>query len=116
MIDPNSEGDPDTYLGLNWTITADEGVCVPDRTINDYCGVHTNSGVLNHWFYILTVGAAGTNNATNLLDRDTYVTGIGMRKSAEIAYLVERDFLTANSTFADARVASIAVASSFILC
>jgi Zn-dependent metalloprotease len=33
-----------------------------------------------------------------------------MRKSAEIAYLVERDFLTANSTFADARVASIAVA------
>jgi hypothetical protein len=35
-----------------------------------------------------------------------------MRKSAEIAYLVERDFLTANSTFADARVASIAVASS----
>jgi Zn-dependent metalloprotease len=78
---------------------------------------NTNSGVLNHWFYILTVGAAGTNNATNLLDRDTYdVTGIGMRKSAEIAYLVERDFLTANSTFADARVASIAVASSFILC
>jgi Zn-dependent metalloprotease len=70
---PNSEGDPDTYLGLNWTITADEGVCVPDRTINDYCGVHTNSGVLNHWFYILTAGAAGTNNATNLLDRDTYV-------------------------------------------
>jgi hypothetical protein len=35
-----------------------------------------------------------------------------MRKSAEIAYLVERDFLTANSTFADARVASITVASS----
>jgi Zn-dependent metalloprotease len=60
MIDPNSEGDPDTYLGLNWTITADEGVCVPDRTINDYCGVHTNSGVLNHWFYI-TITAAGGN-------------------------------------------------------
>jgi bacillolysin len=113
MIDPNSKGDPDTYQGTNWVMTADEGVCVPDRTINDYCGVHTNSGVLNHWFYILTVGAKGTNNATNLLDRDTYdVTGIGMAKAAEIAYLVERDFLTANSTFADARVASIAVASS----
>lgn len=113
MIDPNSKGHPDTYLGTNWTITADEGVCVPDRQVNDYCGVHTNSGVLNHWFYILTVGAVGTNNALNPLDRDTYdVTGIGMRKAAEIAFLVERDFLTANSTFADARVASIAVASS----
>jgi bacillolysin len=113
MSDPNSEGDPDTYQGTNWVMTADEGVCVPDREVNDYCGVHTNSGVLNHWFYILTEGASGTNNATNILDRDTYdVTGIGMRKAAEIAYLVERDFLTANSTLADARVASIAVASS----
>jgi hypothetical protein len=62
----------------------------------------TKCGVFAFSFYILTAGAAGTNNATNLLDRDTYdVTGIGMRKSAEIAYLVERDFLTANSTFAD---------------
>jgi Zn-dependent metalloprotease len=113
MIDPNSEGDPDTYRGANWTMTADDGVCVPDGTVNDYCGVHSNSGVLNHWFYILTVGAVGTNNATNPLERDDYdVTGIGMRKAAEIAFLVERDFLTANSTFADARVASIAVASS----
>ena len=113
MNDPNSKGDPDTYRGTNWTMTADEGVCVPDGTANDYCGVHSNSGVLNHWFYLLTAGDAGTNNATNLLDRDTYeVTGIGMRKAAEIAFLVERDFLTANSTFADARVASIAVASS----
>jgi bacillolysin len=113
MIDPNSKGDPDTYRGSNWTMTADEGVCVPDGLVNDYCGVHSNSGVLNHWFYILTVGAAGTNNATNPLEVDDYeVTGIGMRKAAEIAFLVERDFLTANSTFADARVASIAVASS----
>ncbi|MGK0420864.1 MAG: Zn-dependent metalloprotease [Polaribacter sp.] len=113
MIDPNSEGDPDTYRGSNWKMTADEGVCVPDGTVNDYCGVHSNSGVLNHWFYILTVGAEGRNNATNPLERDDYsVTGIGMRKAAEIAFLVERDFLTANSTFADARVASIAVASS----
>ena len=116
MIEPNDEGNPDTYEGLYWTMTGDEGVCVPDGEVggvNDRCGVHNNSGVLNHWFYILTEGAAGTNNATNLLERDTYdVKGIGMSKAAEIAFLVERDFLTANSTFADARVASIAVASS----
>jgi Zn-dependent metalloprotease len=113
MIEPRDEGDPDTYLSPEWTITADEGLCVPDGTANDYCGVHSNSGVLNHWFYILTVGAVGTNNPINFLDTDNYnVTGIGMSKAAEIAYLVERDFLTANSTLADARVASIAVASS----
>jgi bacillolysin len=116
MIEPNDEGNPDTYQGLYWTMTGDEGICVPDGEVggvNDHCGVHNNSGVLNHWFYILTEGATGTNNATNILERDTYdVTGIGMRKAAEIAFLVERDFLTANSTFADARVASIAVASS----
>ena len=113
MSDPNDRGDPDTYQGTNWTMTGDEGVCVPDGTANDFCGVHSNSGVLNYWFYLLTEGGAGTNNATNPLDQDTYdVTGIGMLKAAEIAYLTERDFLTPNSTLADARVASISVASS----
>ena len=69
MSDPNSRNDPDTYLGDNWVSTGDEGTCVPDATTNDYCGVHTNSGVLNHWFYILTEGAADTNNAPT---PDTY--------------------------------------------
>lgn len=99
MSNPNSFGDPDTYAGTYWyTGTADSG------------GVHTNSSVLNHWFYILTVGETGTNNATT---PDTYnVTGIGMAKSSEIAYLAERDYLTANSTFADAREATIEVVNS----
>ena len=25
-------------------------------------GVHTNSGVLNYWFYLLTTGGSGTND------------------------------------------------------
>lgn len=99
MSDPNSVNDPDTYLGTNWySGTADSG------------GVHTNSSVLNHWFYILTVGESGTNNAP---DPDTYnVTGIGMEKASEIAYLTERDYLTPNSTYEDARNATIEVVSS----
>jgi Zn-dependent metalloprotease len=112
MSDPLSRGNPDTYLGNNWTTTGDEGSCVPTggSTGNDYCGVHNNSGVLNHWFYILTEGKSGTNNAPA---PDTYnVTGIGMEKAAEIAYLTERDYLTANSTYLDARNGSIAVALS----
>jgi len=109
MSNPLSRGNPDTYLGTNWTTTADEGGCSPVEG-NDYCGVHNNSGVLNHWFYILTEGKSGTNNAPV---PDVYsVTGIGMEKSAEIAYFTERDYLTSNSTYLDARNASIAVASS----
>ena len=99
MNNPNSKGDPDTYLGTYWyTGTADSG------------GVHTNSGVLNHWFYILTAGKSGTNNAPS---PDTYsVTGIGMTKAAQIAYIAERDYLTPNSNYADARNATIEAASS----
>jgi bacillolysin len=99
MSSPNSKGDPDTYLGSYWySGTADNG------------GVHTNSGVLNHWFYILTAGKSGTNNAPT---PDVYnVTGIGMTKASEIAYIVERDYLTPNSTYADARNATIEAAST----
>jgi Zn-dependent metalloprotease len=51
MSDPKSEGQPDTYGGTNW-----KTIDVSTQT-NDYCRVHTNSGVLNHWFYILTIGS-----------------------------------------------------------
>lgn len=110
MSDPLSRNNPDTYLGTRWTTTGDEGSCVPAGNSNDHCGVHNNSGVLNHWFYILSEGKSGTNNAPS---PDTYnVAGIGMEKAAEIAYLTERDYLTANSTYFDARAGSIAVAKS----
>ena len=110
MANPESKGDPSTYLGTNWKPTGDESTCVPNPDTNDNCGVHTNSGVLNKWFYLLTAGATGTNNAPS---PDTYnVTGIGMLKAAEIAYFAERDYLTANSTYLDARNATLEVASN----
>lgn len=115
MSTPLTFGNPDTFQGTNYTATADDGPCTPTggTSGNDYCGVHNNSGVLNHWFYILTAGKSGTNNATNVPDRDVYnVTGIGMQKSSQIAYYLERDYLTANSTFFDARDFSIEVASN----
>lgn len=99
MSYPLSQGQPDTYLGTSWfTGTGDNG------------GVHVNSGVLNHWFYIVTTGKSGTNNATPAFAYN--VTGIGMTKSSQIAYYAERDYLTPNSTYLDARNATIAVASS----
>lgn len=109
MSSPLSKGNPDTYLGTNWTTTGDEGSCTPGSG-NDNCGVHNNSGVLNHWFYILSAGKSGTNNAPV---PDTYnVTGIGINKAAQIAYYAERDYLTPNSTYADARNATISVVNS----
>jgi Zn-dependent metalloprotease len=48
MSDPKSEGQPDTYGGTNWKTIE----CGTPTQANDYCRVHTNSGVLNHWFYI----------------------------------------------------------------
>lgn len=109
MSTPTIYGDPDTYLGTYWTTTGDEGGCTPSSG-NDQCGVHTNSGVLNHWYYILTVGKSGTNNAPT---PDVYsVTGIGMAKSAQITYYAERDYLTPNATFLDMRNATLEVANS----
>jgi Zn-dependent metalloprotease len=109
MSSPTTKGDPSTYRGTNWITTGDEGTCTPSSA-NDQCGVHTNSGVLNHWFYILTVGKSGTNNAPTPA---TYsVTGIGMSKSAQITYYAERDYLTPNATFLDMRNATLQVANN----
>lgn len=98
MSDPNSEGQPDTYGGTYWKNVN----CTPTNS-NDYCGVHTNSGVLNHWFYILSVGKSGTNDIGSVYN----VTGITIDKAAKIAYRLESVYLTANSTFANARTSGI---------
>ena len=110
---PRSKGNPDTFKGTSYTTTADDGTCTPGQG-NDNCGVHNNSGVLNHWFYIVTAGKAGTNNAPASFGGPfAYnVTGIGMAKASQIAYYAERDYLTSNATFMDMRNASIAVAST----
>ncbi|WP_281231383.1 M4 family metallopeptidase [Flavobacterium gelatinilyticum] len=98
MSDPNAEGQPDTYGGTYWVNVS----CTPTSS-NDYCGVHTNSGVLNHWFYILTVGKSGTNDIGSVYN----VTGIGIDKAAKIAFRLESVYLTSNSTFANARTSGI---------
>ena len=99
MSDPKTEGQPDTYGGTNWV---NQVKCRPSSR-NDYCGVHTNSGVLNHWFYILTEGKTGTNDKSNSYS----VTGIGIDKAAKITYRLESNYLTANSTYANARTFGI---------
>ena len=102
MSNPKTEGQPDTYGGTNWKTIS----CTPTQT-NDYCGVHTNSGVLNHWFYILSVGKSGTNDIGSAYN----VTGITIDKAAKIAYRLESVYLSANSTYANARTYGIQAAT-----
>ena len=95
MSNPNTFGDPDTYLGTNWySGSGDSG------------GVHTNSGVQNFWFYILSVGKSGTND----LGSSYSVTGIGMDKAAAIAYRNLTVYLNANSQYSNARAGAIQAA------
>ena len=92
MSNPNQFGDPDTYLGTNWwTGSGDNG------------GVHYNSGVQNYWFYLLTVGGAGTNDFGDPFN----VSGIGMEAAAAIAYRNLTVYLGVNSQYRDARDGAI---------
>lgn len=98
MSSPNRYGDPDTYGGVNWI----NQNCIPTAG-NDRCGVHTNSGVQNHWFYLLTDGGTGINDIG-----DAYtVNGLGIIKSAKIAFRNNTVYLGRSSNYQEARFYSI---------
>ncbi|AUX18383.1 M4 family metallopeptidase [Flavobacterium columnare] len=102
MSNPNAEGQPDTYKGTNWySGTGDSG------------GVHTNSGVLNYWFYLLSVGGSGTNDIgiANGGQDAFNITGITITKAEKIAFRTESVYLSANSTYANARTGAIQAAT-----
>ncbi len=95
MANPNQYGQPDTYQGTSWYVgTADNG------------GVHTNSGVMNYWFYLLTMGGSGTND-----NGASYaVTGLGINKAAAITFRMNTVYFTSGAQYADARYYSIQAA------
>ena len=93
LMNPNSYGQPDTYGGgTYWT--------------GPNAGVHTNSGIMNHWFYILSVGKSGINGMGNTYN----VTGISISKAEKILYRAETVYMTANTNFANARTHTIQAA------
>jgi Zn-dependent metalloprotease len=102
MSDPNSgpavlgSQQPDTYLGTYWASTANP------NAQNDYGGVHTNSGIGNYWFYLLSNGGSGTNDSGTSFN----VTGITIQKAEKIAYRTLSTYLTANSQYVNAYTAS----------
>ncbi len=92
LADPNSTHQPDTYKGKYWkTGGADNG------------GVHTNSQVQNHWYYILCEGEKGTNDNKRKYD----VKKIGIKKAEKIAYRTLTYYLFPAAKYYDARNASL---------
>ncbi|MFK7932213.1 MAG: M4 family metallopeptidase [Saprospiraceae bacterium] len=122
MDSPKVEGNPDTFGGDQWQETED---CEPSLA-NDQCGVHGNSGVLNKWFYLMTIGSgatpnspdeqyagAGDNEDDEMNDNaEAYaVTGLGFKIAEQIAFGAEV-LLTPNGTFAECRLISILIAQT----
>lgn len=90
MVNPNSgfRAQPDTYQGSFWhTDSSDNG------------GVHTNSGVMNFWFYLLAEGGSGINDNGDIYDVD----GINKVKAARIVYRAESVYFTSTTNYHQAR-------------
>jgi PKD repeat protein len=82
---------PDTYGGYLWYPTIG---CTP-TSYNDWCGVHTNSGVSNKMFYLLSQG--GTHSVSNIT-----VQGIGIVNAIKIAFKANDERWPNNATFQNA--------------
>jgi len=92
MSDPNAKSDPSLYSGEDWEFGA-----------GDNGGVHSNSGVLNFWYYLLTEGQADINELGVAYD----VTPIGFQKATAIVFTMNVAYLTESSTYTKAVSASV---------
>lgn len=87
LRNPGRFGQPSYYLGTNWSAGS-----------GDNGGVHTNSGVQNFAFYLLSQGGTGTN------DGHSYsITGLGYQAASAIAWYANMYLLTSGSQYRDAR-------------
>lgn len=93
FINPNDKGDPDTYFGDYWA----------DLGGGDNGGVHTNSGVQNHIFYLLSEGGDGVND----YGLEYHVDAIGYDKARRIAWGAMMNYLDGSDGYIIARNAWI---------
>jgi len=112
MKNPLIFSQPSTYHSRFWEDGDFVSCHAPDQgavasLYNDMCGVHTNSGVLNKWFYLITDGEAGTNTKNKTYN----ITGLGFAVSQRIAYLMQLN-LTPNAGYANAMTVSLNVTAT----
>jgi thermolysin len=98
MDNPNAVGDPDHY-----SIRLYQGSCTPS-SLNDNCGVHTNSSISNHAYYLIANG--GTNRVSGIA-----VTGIGTSAAERIFYRALAQYMTSGTNFSGARTATLNAAT-----
>lgn len=82
MEDPTIYGNPKMYQGKHW---------------RDGGGVHSNSGVLNHWYYLLVNGGNGINE----LDTSYNIAPVGVQDILDIVFLCQTAYLQPASTYPD---------------
>ncbi|MBL7789904.1 MAG: M4 family metallopeptidase [Chitinophagales bacterium] len=95
MNNPNAELHPDTYNGTFWYQGTDE-----DKR------VHINNGVMNFWFYLISMGGSGTNDHGNSYN----VQRIYMSKAEKILYRAQTKYFTSTTGFLQARQLTIQAA------
>lgn len=95
LLNPKTFGDPDTYQGMNWM----SAPITPEP--------HRNGTVQNRWFALLTDGGTGTNVE---LGAPYDIQKLEINRTSKIAYRTLTVYLTANSTYVDARNGSIQAA------
>lgn len=77
---PNPAIYADTYEGNNWI---DQKTCFNSTVQKDQCGVHINSTVISHWYYLLVNGGTGKNDHNKPYDVTAAFT---VDEAAELAY------------------------------
>ncbi len=98
MNDPSLGGDPNHYSQRLYP-----GSCTPSSS-NDYCGVHTNSSISNHAYYLLAAG--GTNSVSGIS-----VPAIGTSAAERIFYRALTVYMTSSTNFSGARTATLNAAT-----
>ncbi|MEP7195556.1 MAG: M4 family metallopeptidase [Saprospiraceae bacterium] len=98
MKDPNPYSCPKYYKGKQWkTGTADNG------------GVHSNSGVINYWYYLLCTGVEDSTE----LGKKYNVKRMGFDTTTKLAYTLLTSYLGSTSNYYDAKEASLLIASNW---
>lgn len=92
MSNPKDLDDPSTYYGEYWVFGA-----------SDNGGVHSNSGVQNYWYYLLSVGGEGIND-----NGDTFnIDSLGIDAASQISYNNLSNYLMETSQYFDARLGAM---------
>jgi vibriolysin len=92
MCDPAEAGDVDYYFD-RYTGSSDNG------------GVHSNSGIANLFFCLVSQGGTHPRGKSNVS-----VTGIGIDKAADMWYLALSGYMTSSTNYDEARTATLSAA------